>query len=192
MTVAHPRLDERVLEAGRTVLERFGLEGMTIERIAREAGLSRVTLHRRGVSKDAIVQALVERAIAAYRAALWPALTASGTGRERLEQALRALCDSAEENLALLAALESRTQAIFHEEEEQALTRSVFTEPLQRLLRDGIADGTIRERDPVEGATVLFNLVGWSYVHLRTTHGWPPARARAAILDVVLDGIAAA
>jgi hypothetical protein len=36
----------------------------------------------------------------------------------------------------------------------------VFTEPLEKLLREGIADGSLRDVDPVETATVLFNLVG--------------------------------
>jgi hypothetical protein len=69
------------------------------------------------------------------------------------------------------------------------MTRTVFTEPLVRLLSDGIADGTLREVDPEETATVLFNLVGWTYVHLRTGHGWKPDRARRAILDPVLHGL---
>jgi len=44
----------------------------------------------------------------------------------------------------------------------------VFTESLERLLRDGIADGTLRPEDLRESATVLFNLVGWTYIHLRS------------------------
>lgn len=187
----HRPLDPSLLEAGRRVLEKYGYERMTLERIAREVGLSRVTLHRRGVSKDAIVEALAERALAGYRDSLWPALTARGTARERFELALEGLCASAEENLALLVALGTRSDAVFHEHGAERLTRAVFTEPLERLLRDGIADGTLRTRDPVESATVVFNLVGWSYLHLRTGHGWPPDRARTATLEVVLHGVAA-
>src|SRR5215211_13320 len=108
-------IDEPLLEAGRRALRRHGWQGLTAERIAEEAGISRVTLHRRGVRKEDILAALTERATDAYRAALWPALTAPGAGRERLEQALRALCDSAEDNLELLVALRSQTDAIFHE-----------------------------------------------------------------------------
>jgi len=35
-----------------------------------------------------------------------------------------------------------------------------FTEPLERQLRDGLADGTLRTEHRRESATVLFNLVG--------------------------------
>lgn len=183
-------VDERLMDAGREALRKFGYQGATIARIASEAGVSRVTLHRRGVTKDLLVSALAQRATEQYRAALWPALTVPGSGRERLRLALSSLCDSAEQNLELLVALRAQTDAIFHEPGPEALTRSVFTEPLERLLRDGAADGSLRAVDPVEYATVLFNLVAWTYVHLRTGHGWRPERARTSTVDVAMDGLA--
>src|SRR5712691_2532581 len=105
--MSSPLVDDRLLEAGRSALRRYGYQRATVERIAGEA------------------------------------------------------------NLELLVALQAHTDAVFHEEGEQPLTRSVFTEPLERLLRDGAADGSLRDVDPVEMATVLFNLVGWTYIHLR-------------------------
>lgn len=182
-----------ILRAARQVFEEHGYAGATVERIAAEVGVSRVTLHRHGVTKDGLLGELVVRATEDYRRALWPSLTGEGTGAERLAQALSALCVSAEEHLALLVALRAQTDGVFHREDEaEAMTRTVFTEPLEKLLRDGIADGSLREVDPLETATVLFNLVGWTYIHLRTGHGWNPARARRATLDPVLLGLVAA
>ncbi len=182
--------DAALLDAGRQAVARHGVAGATLERIAEAAGVSRTTLHRRGVSRETILTRLGEEAAEAYRNALWPALTSAGSGRERLDLALTALCEVAESNLELLLALGSQTDAVFHEEgADQAMTRSPFTEPLERLLRDGAADGTLRDLDPGEYATVLFNLVGWTYLHLRARHGWPAARARKATLDIALHGV---
>jgi AcrR family transcriptional regulator len=187
-----PNADPRLLEAARRTFENHGYAGATLERIAEEAGLSRVTLHRRGVSKDGLLAELAARATEDYRRAMWPALTGDGNGAERLASGLRALCASAEEHAALLLAVRSQSDAIFHREEEEALTRTVFTEPIEKLLREGIADGSLRAiPDPLESATVLFNLVGWTYLHLRTGHGWRPERAAAATLDPVLHGLLA-
>lgn len=184
--------DPQLLEAARRAFAAHGYSGATIERIAAEAGVSRVTLHRRGVTKDGLLAELVVRATEDYRRVMWPALTGEGTGAERLELALSALCDSAEEHMALLVALRAQSDRIFHrDDEEEALTRSVFTEPLEKLLREGIADGSVREVDPLEHATVLFNVVGWTYIHLRTGHGWKPERARRVTLDSALNGIRA-
>jgi len=183
--------DPRILDAARQAIERHGWREATLERIAGEAGLSRMTLHRRGVTREAVLADLARALQDEYRGALWPALTAPGTARERLEPALGALCDVCEANLELLAALgEEPRRAIFHEPGDAVLTRSVFTEPVERLLRDGAADGSLRPVDPVETATVLYNQVSWTYRHLRRGHGWPRERARRGVLDLALNGVA--
>ena len=187
-----PTADPELLDAARRAFASHGYAGATVERIAAEAGVSRVTLHRRGVTKDGLLAELVAHATEDYRRAMWPALTGRGTGAERLAQALEALCASAEDHMALLVALRSQSDRVFHrDDEEEAMTRTVFTEPLEKLLREGAADGSLRDVDPVETATALFNLVGWTYIHLRTGHGWSPQRALRATLDPVLHGLLA-
>jgi AcrR family transcriptional regulator len=189
-TVARLTDDQHLLRAARDVFATHGYGAATLEAIAEAAGVSRVTLHRRGFTKERLLAGLAEAATVDYRDAMWPALTAAGSGADRLQRALVSLCASAERNLAVLIALQAHTDVIFHEEADtERLTRSVFTEPLERLLRDGAADGTLRPVDPQESATVLFNLVGWTYVHLRHGHRWAPDRARAAVLDVALNGL---
>ena len=180
-----------VVAAAERAFGRFGYAGATLERIAEEAGISRVTLHRRGVSKQGLLAELVARATEGYREALWPAVMGSGTGAARLRRALEAVCAQAERHMTLLVALRAQADGVFHVDEDEALTRNVFTEPLERLLRDGISDGSLRRVDAREMATVLFNMVGWTYIHLRSGHGWPPERARGAVLDPVWHGLLA-
>lgn len=186
--------NEGILGAARRVLEREGWQAASAERIAREAGVSRVTLHRHGLSRETILGQLAEAAAGRYREVMWPILTSPASAGERIERALTALCELAEENLALLQALDAQANAsVFHEDSaEQALTRDQFTEPLERLLRDGASEGSLRElEDPLRQATVLFNLVGWTYIHLRSGHRWSPEAACRATLDVALNGIRA-
>jgi hypothetical protein len=38
---------------------------------------------------------------------------------------------------------------------------------------------------------VLFNLIGHTYRHLRTAHGWSSKRTRKAVLDLALGGVMA-
>jgi AcrR family transcriptional regulator len=182
-------VDAELVEGARRAIEEHGPSGATLERIATAAGLSRMTLHRRGVSRAAILAALAERLEADYRAAMWPALVADAeSARERLELVLVAECDVANANLGVLDALDDATRdAVFH---EGSLTREVFIEPLIRLLRDGAADGSLNAvEDPVESATVLFNVVGHGYRHLRSGHGWSHERARHAVVRLALDGV---
>jgi AcrR family transcriptional regulator len=190
MTVAV--MDDRLLDGARRAIERHGWDGLTLQRLADEAGVSRMTLHRRGVSRELVLAALGERLEAEYRDALWPALTAPGSALERLELALTNLCGVVDGNLELMDALGHRERdVVFHERAKPALTKRVFTEPVQRLLTDGAADGTLDVADPEETATVLFNLVGHTYRHLRTGHGWSAKRAREGVLALALGGVRA-
>lgn len=186
--------EEAILRAARRTLERHGWRALTGERLAAEAGISRVTLYRRGLTKEVILSRLASQAVERYRDAMWPVLTSQGAAGERLRRALEVLCELAEEHLSLLLALDAEANAtIFHEDRQpEAMTRDVFTEPLERLLRDGAAEGSVRAvDDPAESATALFNMVGWTYVHLRTGHGWPAGRAGKATVDLVLNGLLA-
>ncbi len=79
-----PSIDSALLEAGRRAFTEHGYHGATAERIAHEASISRVTLHRRGVTKDVLLAALVNEAVHDYRAAMWPALTGTAPASERL------------------------------------------------------------------------------------------------------------
>jgi AcrR family transcriptional regulator len=200
-------VDESLLDAAVAALQEVGWHDLTLERVAAAAGVSRVTLWRQGVTLEQIVEGLLVRLTEDYRAMLWPTLTAEGTGCERLKAALRALCDVAERHLPLLRA----TDTAFHEAHN--LTGTHFTEPLARLLHDGIHDGSLRAVKHQEMASVLFNTVCWTYVHLRTRHHhepeassaqhlspeehehlhaqhhWPPERVQALLLDLVLEGL---
>lgn len=185
-------IDDAVLDAAAATIGRHGFAGATLERVAKAAGLSRVTLHRRGIDRAALVAGLTARAEGEFREALWPALTGAGTGAERLEQALRAMCSVAERHMGLLLGIGAAgVDTAFHEGGARGLTRSVWTDPLERLLRDGVADGSLRERPARQTATVLFNLVGWTYIHLRSGHGWSEERALDATLGIALDGVRA-
>ncbi|ADB49994.1 regulatory protein TetR [Conexibacter woesei DSM 14684] len=187
--------DGEALRRARDAIEEHGWEAVTMEQLAAALGVSRMTLHRRGVRREHVLRALGALLQDDYRRALWPALTAAGSGRERLESGLRGLCGVTEANLALLAALDSAERdEIFHADGEQVLTHAVFTEPLQALLRDGVADGTLAldPGDSVEEvATVLFNLLAWTYRHLRLAHRWPPARAAQAVTRRAVRSVAA-
>lgn len=181
-----------IVDAASHVLAQDGLQAATLERISAAAGVSRMTLHRRGVSKGDILRALAERLELDYRDAMWGALVARGTASDRLRIALERLCDVSERNLGLLDGLSAPTRdAIYHESGGDRLTRKVFVEPLERLLLDGAADGSLAEMDARETATVLFNAVGHTYRHLRTGHGWEPERARAGILELAMSGLVA-
>jgi AcrR family transcriptional regulator len=182
-------IEAALVDATAAAVSRWGLTQATLERVADEAGISRATLHRRGVSREALVAALAKRAADEFRTALWPALTSPGTAAERLRAMLMAMFQAADGHLELLAGMYVASGEMFHEPGPDALVVDIFAGPFDRLLRDGALDGSLREVPPTVTATVLFNTAGWGYVHLRASHKWSAESARDAITDLVMNGL---
>jgi AcrR family transcriptional regulator len=182
--------DDALLDAASVVVDRVGLARLTAEAVALEAGINRVTLYRRGATPPRLIAGLVNRAAQEFRDRTWPAMTGPGTASERLEGVLTAVCESAEQHLGVLAGVFDGPSALFHlEGAEEVVTRLEFVDPIRRLLTDGQSDGSIRRLDPEPVAEVLFNQVGWTYVHLRRSHGWSARRAREHLVAVAVAGV---
>jgi AcrR family transcriptional regulator len=191
MSEAHPMqerqpvVDEELRGAVIAVLRERGWDGLTLERVAEVAGRARSTLWRQGLSRELLIQSLAGELAADFRASMYPVLTASGSGRDRLVLCLEALCELLDRHLPLLLA----TDEAFHQETAPGQPPD-YLRPLIRFLREGVTDGSLPAcDDPFETADVLFNAVAWPYVHLRGRHEWPPERARDRVLALVLDGV---
>ncbi|MET9225619.1 TetR/AcrR family transcriptional regulator [Lentzea sp. NPDC003310] len=183
-----PLLDDAVLAAAAKVIAEHGWHEFTLERVAQAAGISRVTLYRKGATRELLVEALVVGAAQAWQAGLWPALTGPGTAAERLRAALRASCVVVEQHLSLLAGLTNAPDPVFHLDGGD--TRNVYVAPFERLLHDGLADGSLRATlDPATTALLLFNIVPRTYIHLRAAHQWSPDRTAEALLDLLMPGV---
>lgn len=190
--------DARLVAAALAVLEEHGLGGLTMGRLAERLGGSRMTLHRRGVTREDVVGRLASLAADEYRAAVWPAMTSSAPAADRLQSALEQTCDVADRYSKLLVGLFADDGGIFHDidtatpsERPGAIaTRRPFVEPLARLLRDGAQDGTLHSEDPDLTATVLFNQVGWTYLALRHGQRWPAPAAKSAVVTSAMASVA--
>jgi AcrR family transcriptional regulator len=181
------RVDEALRRATIDVLREQGWEGLTLERVAQAAGRARTTLWRQGLTVPVLLGALVGELAADFREAMYPILTAGGTGRDRLERGLVALCDLLERHLPLMLA----TDEAFHQDTAPGEPAN-YLHPFIQFLREGAADGSLAPGDDVVAAAdVAFNAVAWPYVHLRGRHGWPADKARSGVVDVVLNGLTA-
>jgi AcrR family transcriptional regulator len=184
-------VSREVLDAARRLAARNALADASMDGIAREAGISRVTLYRRGETRAAILDALRGELAREERDLLLPILASDGDARTRLTLAIEALCASTDARAELLAGLDAAARnAIYHEAGDEALTRSEFVAPIVRLLRDGALDGSLREfPDVEEAATVVYNQVCWTYRHLRREHRWSAERATRAVIDLAVHGL---
>src|SRR2546430_17596897 len=101
-TPSRPMVGEELRRATIEVLRERGFDGLTLERVAEVAGRARSTLWRQGLSREALIQALVGELADHFRSTMYPCLTAGGTGHERLFPGLQELCDLLDPHLPLL------------------------------------------------------------------------------------------
>ncbi len=183
-----PVVDEELRRATIAVLREHGWDGLTLEQVAQAAGRARSTLWRQGLTLEVLVSALVGELAADFRDTMYPILTSDGSGRDRLERGLSALCDLLDRHLPLMLA----TDEAFHQDTAPGQPPD-YLHPFIQFLREGAADGSLSPcEDVVEAADVAFNAVAWPYVHLRGRHGWPAERAAGRVVGVVLNGLAGA
>src|SRR5437764_517978 len=162
-TAAPPNVDEELRRATIAVLRERGWDGLTLERVAEAAGRARSTLWRQGITVESLVGALAGELDRDFQNALYPVLMSGGTGLERLERGLVALCALIDRHLPLLLA----TDEAFHQSPRPG-QHPDYLHPFVAFIRDGIADGSVAPTDDVpEAADVLFNSVAWPYAHLR-------------------------
>jgi AcrR family transcriptional regulator len=180
-----PVVEPELQQATIIVLRERGWEGLTLERVAEVAGRARSTLWRQGLTRDVLIESLVGTLAADFHAALYPVLTSAGSGRERLQRGLEALCDLVERHLPLMLA----NDEAFHQNTGPSQPPN-YLQPFILFLREGAEDGSLTPRkDIVAAADIAFNAVAWTYVHLRGRHEWPVERARALVVALVLNGI---
>jgi AcrR family transcriptional regulator len=182
-------VDEDLLAVAAALLEQEGWAALRLDRIAEAAGVSRATVWRHGLTRQAVEQLLRQQLTADYQQLMWEPLTMPGTGAERFGAALRALCALAERNLPLLA----HTGTAFHEPDLDAAGLAIdYFAPWLRILEQGQADGSLpRVAEPYRFAVLVSETVLFSYVHLRAHHrryGWTPETASDAVIGLVATG----
>lgn len=187
-TEALHHVDAALRQATIAVLRERGWEGLTLERVAEVAGRARSTLWRQGVTREILVSALTGDLAADFQATMFPLLTSPGSGRERLERALEALCDLLDRHLPLMLA----TDEAFHQDTAPGVPPD-YLHPFIQFFREGAQDGSLPDLgDVVHAADIAFNMTAWPYVHLRGRHEWLAEEAKTHVVGVVLHGIAEA
>jgi AcrR family transcriptional regulator len=148
----------RILSAARQRFETFGYRRTGIAEIAREAGVAAGTLYRYFANKEELFLAVMAALNEDWLERARVAVAAPGSAAERLARLAPASVELYRETSLMNAVLRRDTDMIFapvlEEMRQQVLDRTVSL--MAGVIRDGIAEGTIREMDPEKAARVLF------------------------------------
>jgi TetR/AcrR family fatty acid metabolism transcriptional regulator len=171
----------QILDAARRVFARHGLDGATVDHIARAARVAKGTIYLYFKSKDEILKHAVHEDLEALGRETIPAITAPGSMEDRLRTFLRGMLTFFDRQrgfidlcqMELTAELRRRVRHDFGEV-YQAQARA-----WQTALTEAVKAGTVRDIDP--GHTALA-IVSFSHgLAIQRLRGWTDATLEADV-----------
>ena len=184
-TIAEHRHDVRaaILDAAADLVAAHGLRGVTMSRIAKEAGIGRATLYKYFASVEAIVFAWHERQIERHLDQLAEVRDRAGDGVEQLEAVLRAYALIARETRARH---ERGLVELLHRDEHVASGRARLHSLVRDLVDAGVKQGALRNDVPSHELTTYC-------LHALSAAAHLPSRAAAErLVHVTLSALRAA
>src|SRR5919108_4703862 len=132
---------EAILDAAEALLARGAAASTSA--VAAQAGVSRVTVYAHFATREALLEAVVERVVRRATAAIAAARIETGTPLEALERLVAAAWGELERNRVV-------AQAASEQLSPAALTRSheALHEPIAALIRRGQDEGEFRDDQP--------------------------------------------
>jgi AcrR family transcriptional regulator len=171
-----------LLDAALVVMERNGYADAAVADILREANLSTRSFYRHFESKDQLLCALCRREAEGALVRLDAKVGAAGNPRAALDAWIDEILSFGHQRAkaARVSVLSSpgAMKAEGYSEETQHATR-VLMAPLERLLAEGLADGSFPLADPVADAP-LIQSVAWGAAGLSPMEGRALPRAEAS------------
>ena len=149
---------DRILDVARRHFATYGYRRSGVADIAREAGVAAGTVYRYFRNKEDLLRQAVEHSTMRWLERARQALAGPGTALERLARQGEASVEHNHETRLLNAVLNRDSDIIFppllDELHEMLLRKNVAM--MADVIRDGIAEGSIRDVDPERAAFILY------------------------------------
>ncbi len=163
-----------ILEAARRILNRHGLEGLTVDAVAREAGITKATVYAYFAGRDELLFETVRYVMKRFRYGWLRAVRRGRTTRQKLLRAFGYYLHHVEANRSVFEVLyrgllftteasRSACKALIHGELNH------YHGLLKELVAQGIAEGWLRSVPPDEAAFFVLHVLHGAV--MRRIHG---------------------
>lgn len=189
------KLASQLYDAAELIAER-GLDGTKIDDIAEVTGIPKATIYYHLDGKNGVLEFLLSDMLDLVAGAVGVAVSGPEDARTRLEAAVVAQLRVMLEHPFLCRALMGDLGRVARLPDLALAARAAFFEPIERLLAQGVADGSLRQvADPSAVAMSVFGAVtiaglGVAMERPRDDPAGNATRLAAAISDLVLTGLA--
>ena len=189
------KLASQLYGAAELIAER-GLDGTKIDDIAEATGIPKATIYYHLDGKNAVLEFLLSDLLDMIAGAVGVAVSSAEDARTRLEAAVVAQLGVMLEHPFLCRALVGDLGRATRLPELALALRAAFYEPIEQLLADGVADGSLRQV-PNPGAVALSVFGAITVAGLTAAVEGPSddpsadaVRLSASISELIFDGLA--
>jgi TetR/AcrR family transcriptional regulator len=169
-----------------------GLDQTKIEELAEVTGIPKATLYYYFAGKEEILVFLLRDLLTQVAGAVAIALESEGSGRDRLSAVVRAQFEVMADQPSVWRALIADLGRAGRMPEIAAMVADAYYTPLQQLLEEGAADGSLRAvEDAPATAMAVFGAVTVVGLHyLMSGEPLDPEALTRRISELILRGIA--
>src|SRR5262245_56340605 len=147
---------ERIMETAEALFRRMGFAKTAVADIAAELRMSTANIYRFFESKNAIVEAICRRCLAAVEEKAWAVARSKGQAAQRMERLILEILAYHKENLVTEHRVnEMVVAAIEHSWETVHAHKNVMHNAAELILRDGIDAGEFEAVDPRQPAELI-------------------------------------
>jgi AcrR family transcriptional regulator len=183
-------MQAEVLRVAGAILREEGIEALTMDRIAREIGVSRGTLYNYFADADAVLNFVEARTFDPVIQRVEQVATSSATAPKKLEGVAHVVLDALYEDRALVMALFAKKELHGPRAEQKRRHREYFVEVVSAIVGQGMAEGSLRTMEPALGANLFLGATSGLIDSMIYAGELEPADALVpGLMDVMLRGM---
>lgn len=181
---------DEVSRVASDILRREGFNGLTIDRIANEVGVSRGTLYNYFADADSVLIFIEEQAFKPVHDAIVRIASNSQPALTKLSDIATVLIDALNQDRALALALFSKRETRGKRAEHKMKIRTFLTDSVQQIIRDGADTQQFRKVPTPMAAECFFGSLG-GIIDTMLYNGElrPPEDFVPQLMDVLFNGL---
>lgn len=149
-------MKESILEGVVNVLIKEGSEGLTMQRVAEEAGVAKGTLYTYFDNKSTLLKAVLRSSIEPLTQELDKILKTNSNPVQKLQQIIERTLSYFDENRDMFRVLmHERHKVLGKQPRQKSSYYSLLVEGIASVISQGIESGQFRNREPQKVATML-------------------------------------
>ncbi len=179
-------LEEEIIQVGAHCFGEQGYRATTLETVAAKVGVSKVTLYNYVSSKEQLLCRVFERTIETFGTGLRQIIEQDLPADEKLRRIIRYQVTLLTSHLSFLTVFFSEESGLpAHMAKRVAQEKREYDRAIEKVVKDGIAEGRFRDLPPTLFVFALLGMCNWLYKWYRPDGKLMPDEIAGIFVDLL-------